>query len=313
MTSGDPSSLTNETSDVVPDSYPPIYPAPEPRRYVPFFKALMLSGVRLKYAPHLAAGSTWRALAAYAICVSLGFLAVAAVWGMALHGVDVFEADSVRKCAALMVMEWMAAIDRPPIHPLLTMTILFLLPGVAALVLAAGVELFSHTETGDGATSKCRRWFNSVLWSASAIPWVGLLLVLSAMIHAATGPWPYADELRTPFGALAHSATISLSLGVMGVAWMALMTCVGGQTYVGPAIGPGYTPRRPTCRDCGYALNGLRRCDRCPECGLDIKGSLPVVANADDSTTFEQVKVEDEEDALSVATRGRQLTTEGAA
>ncbi|HPF39525.1 MAG TPA: hypothetical protein P5081_07905 [Phycisphaerae bacterium] len=312
MTSGDQTSVTNELCGVVPDSYPPIYLAPEPRRHVSFARALALNSFGSHYAPHLAAGSTWRALAAYAICVLLGFLFIVAVWVMALRRMDVFEADSVRKCVARMGMYLMVAIDRLPIHPLLTMAILFLLPGVSAIVFAAGVELFSHTATGDGAASKCRRWFNSALWSATALPWVGLLFFVSTMIYAATEPWSGFEGANTPFGDLAHSATFWLALYALGVAWMATLTCEGGQTYVGPAVGPGYAPRRPTCRGCGYALNGLRCYDRCPECGLDIKGSLPVVAYADDSTAPELVDVEYEEDTVPVETRAEQVTTEGA-
>jgi hypothetical protein len=57
------------------------------------------------------------------------------------------------------------------------------------------------------------------------------------------------------------------------VAWFFIMIGRGLLCYAGPARGPGFETREPTCIGCGYILLRQRRDGLCSECGSPIRAS----------------------------------------
>jgi hypothetical protein len=109
-----------------------------------------------------------------------------------------------------------------------------------------------------------------VLWSTCCF--VVLALLLSA-VRAVLGK----EEL---FGYIlryvVNGGGVCLAVAGLWLLWWIGVLLRLGARYAGPAEGPGWTPRRPTCFRCGYLLTGLQTDGRCPECGLEVTASLPM-------------------------------------
>jgi uncharacterized integral membrane protein len=104
-----------------------------------------------------------------------------------------------------------------------------------------------------------------VLWSACCFA-VLMLIVLAVRV---------ANEKAKFFDYVPNELVWPAVVGVWLLWWTGVLLRLGAR-YAGPAEGPGWTPRRPTCLRCGYQLTGLSTDGRCPECGLEVTASLPM-------------------------------------
>ncbi|MCK4658229.1 MAG: hypothetical protein KAV82_01790 [Phycisphaerae bacterium] len=244
---------------------PPTAPVPEPAKRVNFFKALFFFWLFPKQlGPHLAVGSLWRALLAHVLALFLatGIVGIQTLheWvlreSFTLHMVRVGLADAVLEQAAMSASvswNWVPALGAFAAVPLLEIALLLL--ATVSMPWCAG---------GDRASSVWKRSVKNVYWSTTFVVPVAVVVVFLK----------YLD--LNPRGRF----EIILLLGFLGMFSLLVMSAVrmlvsGAHRYVGEPDGPAFAPREPTCDQCGYAIVHLPMENRCPECGLPVRESLP--------------------------------------
>lgn len=133
---------------------------------------------------------------------------------------------------------------------------------VAELSLVAlAACLMPFIAAGEASWRLFGRCYRLALWASGSVLILGLAL--------------QAVEVCDRADVLDDSDVFAILVGFLYLAWVVWIWLRSGLRYGGAAAGPGWERRRPLCEACGYALTGLTRRDRCPECGSPVADSLP--------------------------------------
>lgn len=286
-TAADSSSVT------VPGELPPLQPTPEPACRVNFAISLLTYWMRpRRVGPHLAMGGFAAAVAAglLSLAVSAAIVCMISAWG---PGGLAVGAEGLRKTVAWHVLV-LAESSIGSNWGWLQVLFIFAIPLEILIICAGfGLLLFPWAADGDTLSSAMKRSVKIALWSLTlliplSVAWTLVHRLLSGI--AATGMSTPGDSLiegilyntmaRAPNGWAANALNDEGKLICYGllpvfcvIAYLRLYFS-GAARYVGPARGPGFVPRSPLCRACGYSLVGLPWGSKCPECGQLIELSL---------------------------------------
>jgi hypothetical protein len=250
---------------------PPTAPPPAIAERINFFRAFSCFWLFPKrLGPHLAVGSLRRAVLAHGLALILATgIALAGplhYWvieilpglglSLTLHTVRVELAETVLQLAAESTSpkwSWVPVLVALGAIPLFE--IVLLMVATVAMPWCAG---------GDRASSVWKRSVKNVYWTTTFGVPVALVVVAGQQVDL--HQWEPFDTLL---------ALLGLTAIFLGVVLAARMLITGAHRYVGEPDGPAFAPRQPTCDDCGYAIVHLPLENRCPECGLPIRESLP--------------------------------------
>ncbi len=107
-----------------------------------------------------------------------------------------------------------------------------------------------------------------VLWSTACL--APLALAFVAMVYVGE----YRDGAIDPFPDIGYEEAMT-GTGALWLVWWLSVALRLGAHYGGPAEGPAWQPARPRCNKCGYTIVGLPLAGQCPECGRDVRRSMP--------------------------------------
>jgi len=245
---------------------PATAPPPEPARKITFFKALLLYWLfPRRYGPHLAAGTWKRALAAH----TLSMLVFGAAWLPALFEEMRSTAPyGIREMLARMVLATAARSSATGWNWVPAAITLLCVPVTELALVLLAILIMPWHAGGDRAASVFKRSLKSAYWSTT------ILMPTALVVFLLLKNPPDVERWFEEHGDLFLSAVL-LTLYALPLVLLARMLFVGGTRYVGAPDGPAFAPREPHCDACGYLIIGLPLEARCPECGLEVRASLP--------------------------------------
>ena len=289
------SSKPIQTETHVAERLPATAVLPEPAQHVGLLRGLfcywLMPG---RLGPHLAVGSSWKALAAHLltvgglILIGLGiylvcYFAYGRDWvlggppGMWIVSDDAPAAsapitlESVRVALADGLLEIAAESNAGGWDWVLAVGLIFFVPLLQVPIFLLAVLFMPWAAGGDRAGSVFRRSLKNVYWALTlAIP-IALIWTLGVMRVDPLFNAARFDDIWQ----LAIQLLVMTVVFVLPVIWLLRALIVGAKRYVGEPDGPTFAPREPRCDQCGYLIVGLPYDAACPECGLRVRDSLP--------------------------------------
>lgn len=258
---------------IVPAFLPPIEPMPEAAKPIPFWTAFFFYPFRRKWGPHLAAGPMKSAVAAHFLAV---FMTI--VFGLTTYLVvnaDPPSLPGMRLRLGMLVRQGIVASSRTESPGMIAWLIVVSPLALTLMLLVVALMTAPAAESGDGMKSACRRSINDVLWMTTILPWIGGLALVFYSLQRLINARIAHTGILSLMELMIHNSTIAAILCVVALVFIVRIWRAGVASYVGPASGPGFQPRRPRCEDCGYLIGGLPTESNCPECGLAVLDSLP--------------------------------------
>jgi len=261
-------------NDVVPESWPmsasqtPVEAPPMRWRAVlPLLVATPLVPGRL--GPRLSRSTWGMVLAAQlvSLLVVTGIVALAIVW--IEHD---FRATPIG-WRHLTLSEWVRLPLALPVYAAYVATdsrgdiyaVFGCIAALHALGWAAALVLMPLIAAGERLRAHYFRCLKLILWSTAGLVPAALLVLAVAYIGTRWG-----EELQ--HFAWLHGLIPAIGAGVIW--WLSIALRLGARAPVPPEEATS-SQAKPRCNECGYIITGLPLDGRCPECGLEVRCSMP--------------------------------------